>query len=314
MDLMSPFKLSPAFKDYLWGGKKLVTDFNKSCNFDKVAESWEFSTHKDGSSIIASGEFSGMLFKDYIEMYGKEVLGTNALQFDFFPILIKFIDAKDSLSIQVHPNDEYALKVEGEYGKTEMWYILDCEDGATLYYGFKHEISKEEFLERIRNNTICDVLNAVPVKKGDVFFIESGTVHAIGAGIVICEIQQNSNTTYRVYDFDRRDKFGNPRELHVEKAADVSILKPVTPPPPFDDAEILAECKYFSVKKCDVNNVRSFETSADCFTSVIIIDGEGVLNMNNTDIQFKKGDSIFIPAQNGNYTVSGNAELIISKV
>lgn len=314
MDLMSPFKLSPAFKDYLWGGRKLVTDFNKICDFDKVAESWELSTHKDGSSIISSGDFIGMSFLDYVDKYGKEVLGTNALAFDFFPILIKFIDAKDSLSIQVHPDDEYALRVEGEYGKTEMWYILDCEEGASLYYGFNREITKDEFLDRIKNNTILEVLNAVPVKKGDVFFIDSGTVHAIGAGIVICEIQQNSNTTYRVYDFDRRDKFGNARELHIDKAAEVSNLKPATPPSPYSDPETLAECKYFTVKKSIVEGSRTFNTDDECFTSVIAVNGAGILKMNNNEIPFSKGDSIFIPAQNGEYTVTGNAELIISRV
>ena len=314
MDLMSPFKLSPAFKDYLWGGRKLVSDFNKKCDFEKVAESWELSTHKDGSSIISSGEFCGMSFLDYINKYGKEVLGKNALAFDFFPILIKFIDAKDSLSIQVHPDDEYAMKVEGEYGKTEMWYILDCDEGASLYYGFNREITKEEFLDRIKNNTILEVLNSVPVKKGDVFFIDSGTVHAIGPGIVICEIQQNSNTTYRVYDYDRRDKFGNARELHIEKAADVSVLKPATPPAPYSDKETLAECKYFTVKKSLVNCSRTFYTDNNCFTSVIVVDGFGTLKMNDTELDISKGDSIFIPAQNGEYTVSGNADLIISRV
>lgn len=314
MNLMSPFKLSPAFKDYLWGGRKLVTDFNKNCDFEKVAESWELSTHKDGSSVISSGDLAGMSFRDYVDKYGKDVLGKNALSFDFFPILIKFIDAKDSLSIQVHPDDEFALRTEGEYGKTEMWYILDCEDGASLYYGFKRNLDKEEFLTRIKNNTILEVLNSVPVKKGDVFFIGSGTVHAIGPGIVICEIQQNSNTTYRVYDFDRRDKNGNARELHIDKAAEVSSLTPPPPSPCYTDAEVLAECKYFTVRKSTVDGSRIFKTDDTCFTSVIAVDGDGVLRMNDTEIPFFKGDSIFIPAQNGEYTVSGNCELIISRV
>lgn len=314
MNIKAPQRLSPAFKDYLWGGRRLVTEFNKKCDFDKVAESWELSTHKDGSSVITGGELDGMLFRDYIEKYKDQVLGKNALAFDFFPILIKFIDAKDSLSIQVHPDDEYALKTEGEYGKTEMWYILDCDEGAGLYYGFKHEISKDEFLERIKNNTITEVLNRVEVKKGDVFFIEAGTVHAIGAGIVICEIQQNSNTTYRVYDFDRRDKFGNARELHIDKAAEVSTLAPVEKKSDFSDNETLASCKYFTVKKAVVNGVKSFKTDALCFTSVIVTNGIGELKMDGYSFDLNKGDSIFIPAQDGEYTVSGECELIISRV
>ena len=176
---MNPVKLKPAFKDYLWGGTRLRDDFGKDCDFEKIAESWELSCHKDGASVVASGEFAGLTLAEYIEKNGKGVLGTNCGKFENFPILIKLIDAKDNLSVQVHPNNEYAQRVEGEYGKTEMWYIVDCDEGAELLYGFKSEISKEEFRERIENNTLLEVTNSVPVKKGDVFFIEAGTLHAI---------------------------------------------------------------------------------------------------------------------------------------
>lgn len=314
MDIKTPQRLSPSFKNYLWGGRRLVTDFKKNCDFDTVAESWELSTHKDGSSIISGGELDGMAFRDYIAQYKEQVLGANALAFDYFPILIKFIDAKDKLSIQVHPNDEYALKNEGEYGKTEMWYVLDCEPDAWLYYGFKQDITREEFIERIKNNTITEVLNRVSVKKGDVFFVEAGTIHAIGSGTLICEIQQNSNTTYRVYDFDRRDKFGNARELHVEKAAEVTAFTAVRNTSQALGNEMLAQCKYFTVKKADINGERRFATDDLCFTSVIVADGEGTLKMNGNCFTLRKGDSIFIPAQNGEYTVSGQCELIISRV
>lgn len=313
MDLMQPMRLLPAFKDYLWGGRRLVTDFNKKCDFDKVAESWELSTHKDGSSIISGGDFDGMLFRDYVEKYRESVLGKNALAFDFFPILIKFIDAKDNLSVQVHPDDEYARRVEGEYGKTEMWYILDCDEGASLYYGMNRKIDKAEFLEMIENNTICEVLNRVPVKKGDVFFIEAGTVHAIGSGIVICEIQQNSNTTYRVYDYDRRDKNGNPRELHIAKAADVARLEP-NEKKDFGSGDILAKCKYFTVKKAKVAGDVCFKFDDSCFKSIIVTDGTGTLSIGDYTLPLRKGDSIFIPAQNADCTVSGKCELIISDV
>ena len=314
MSIKSPVRLMPAFKDYLWGGRRLVSDFNKKCDFDKVAESWELSTHPDGSSIISGGEFDNMTFRDYVERYKNEVLGKNALKFDFFPILIKFIDAKDNLSVQVHPEDEYAKIHEGEYGKTEMWYILDCQEGASLYYGFNRKLDRAEFLERIKNNTLLEVLNRVPVKKGDVFFIEAGTVHAIGEGIVICEIQQNSNTTYRVYDYDRRDKNGNARELHIEKAADVSTLAPARPRADYADGETLAECKYFKVKRAVVEGERSFRITSDCFRSVIVTDGEGKLLMNGEELALLKGDSIFIPAQDGEFSVKGKCELILSEV
>lgn len=314
MNIKSPIRLAPAFMERIWGGRRLVKDFNKSCDMDRIGESWELSTHKDGSSRIVGGEFDGMLFADYIAKYSELVLGKNALKFDYFPILIKFIDANDSLSVQVHPDDEYAKIHEGEYGKTEMWYILDCEEGASIYYGFKHKITKDEFLKRIADNTLTEVLNRVNVKKGDVYFIESGTVHAINAGIVICEIQQNSNTTYRVYDYGRTDKNGNTRELHIEKAADVSCLAPAKPQKSFSDSEILAECDYFKVRKAAVNGERSFSMSDDCFLSVIVTDGRGMLFMNETQLEINKGDSIFIPAQNGVFSVSGSCELILSNV
>ncbi|MGN0552633.1 MAG: type I phosphomannose isomerase catalytic subunit, partial [Oscillospiraceae bacterium] len=210
---MYPLKLKPAFKDYLWGGTKLRDVYGKDCSFDKVAESWELSCHKDGNSVIDNGEAKGMTLAEYIEKKGKAILGKNCERFENFPVLIKLIDAKDNLSVQVHPDNEYAMRVEGEYGKTEMWYIVDCDEGAELIYGFKGNVSKEEFAERIKNNTLLEITNSVPVKKGDVFFIRSGTLHAIGKGILIAEIQQNSNTTYRVYDYGRVGADGKTRPL-----------------------------------------------------------------------------------------------------
>ena len=193
-------KLTPAFKDYLWGGVKLREIYGKPCNFEKVAESWELSTHSAGQSRLSGGQLDGMPLGQYFQAH-PEVLGENCKKFQNFPVLIKFIDAKQALSIQVHPSDAYALEHEGEFGKTEMWYVMDCEPGAFLYFGVNREISQEEFRQRIENNTVEEVLNRVDVRPGDVFFIQSGTIHAIGAGILICEIQQNSNCTYRVYDY-----------------------------------------------------------------------------------------------------------------
>lgn len=303
-------KLLPVYKDYLWGGTRLKEEYNKNTELDIVAESWELSTHKDGQSTV---EATGQCLSDYIEENGKEILGKNAEKFDFFPILIKFIDAKGALSVQVHPDDEYALRVEGEYGKTEMWYILDCNEGAYIYYGLKKEMSKEEFRRHIEDGSLEKILNKVPVKKGDVFFIESGTIHAIGAGIVICEIQQNSNTTYRVYDYGRRDKNGNLRELHVEKAIEVSKL---CPPPAVQKKEngILASCKYFTVKEVIAETEEKIKMSEACFNSVIITEGEGTLSLNGEALTVKKGDSIFIPAQNTEYKLIGRMKAIISYV
>lgn len=312
MDL-SPVKLVPACKDYIWGGTRLKTEFKKGTELDKVAESWELSAHNDGESTISGGDFDGLSFTQYIEKNGRDCIGKNAEKFEFFPILIKLIDAKDNLSIQVHPSDEYALKNEGEYGKTEMWYVVDCEKDAFLYYGFSREVTKEEFKSRIENNTLLEVLNKVEIKKGDVFFIESGTIHAIGKGAFICEVQQNSNKTYRVYDYDRRDKNGNARELHIEKALDVTTLKPAAK---YDtgDTKILAKCKYFTVEKLDCKGSDEIVLSRDCFRSLVVLSGKAVLTVGDTKIEISKGDSIFIPAQSGKALVCGECEAIISYV
>ncbi|MBP3853322.1 MAG: class I mannose-6-phosphate isomerase, partial [Erysipelotrichaceae bacterium] len=194
---MGLLRLKPACKDYLWGGHRLVEEYGVDYSGDILAEAWELSCHPDGPSIIDNGAYQGKTLQEYLDAEGMEVLGENCRRFREFPILTKFIDARDNLSIQVHPNNAYALKNENQYGKTEMWYVLDAQPGAFLYYGFKEEISKEEFARRIKDNTLLDVLNAVQVKKGDVLFIESGTLHAIGKGILVAEIQQNSNVTYR---------------------------------------------------------------------------------------------------------------------
>jgi len=312
MDL-SPVKLVPACKDYIWGGTRLKTEFKKGTELDKVAESWELSAHKDGESTISGGDFDGLSFTQYIEKNGRDCIGKNAEKFEFFPILIKLIDAKGNLSIQVHPSDEYALKNEGEYGKTEMWYVVDCEKDAFLYYGFSREVTKEEFKSRIENNTLLEVLNKVEIKKGDVFFIESGTIHAIGKGAFICEVQQNSNKTYRVYDYDRRDKNGNARELHIEKALDVTTLKPAAK---YDtgDTKILAKCKYFTVEKLDCKDSEKIALSRDCFRSLVVLSGNAVLTVGDAKLEIAKGDSIFIPAQSGTATVCGECEAIISYV
>ncbi|GAB5081612.1 mannose-6-phosphate isomerase, class I [Hominimerdicola sp. 21CYCFAH17_S] len=317
---MSVIKLKPAFKDYIWGGTRLRDDFGKDCDFEKVAESWELSCHKDGNSIVANGGYAGMTLTEYIEKAGRSVLGTDCEKFDSFPILIKLIDAKDNLSVQVHPNNEYAQRVEGEYGKTEMWYVVDCDEGAELLYGFKHEITKEEFANRIADNTLLEVTNAVPVKKGDVFFIEAGTLHAIGKGILIAEIQQNSNTTYRIYDYGRVGNDGKPRELHVEKAKDVTVLGPAKqyPETPAEEKngykiKLLSSCEYFTAYRVDVESKAVLEADEKSFNSILVLEGEPEIIADDI-VKAKKGDSIFISAGTGKYTVEGKCRFVLTKV
>lgn len=318
---MYPLKLKPAFKDYLWGGTRLRDVYGKDCDFDKVAESWELSCHKDGNSVIDNGEAKGMPLAEYIEKKGKAVLGSNCERFENFPVLIKLIDAKDNLSVQVHPNNDYAMRVEGEYGKTEMWYIVDCDEGAELIYGFKGNVSKEEFAERIKNNTLLEITNSVPVKKGDVFFIRSGTLHAIGKGILIAEIQQNSNTTYRVYDYGRVGADGKTRPLHIEKALDVTKLCPAEPYPvtaPVKEngytKQLLSKCEYFTVYKLDIESHAELCADSTSFESILVLEGEVVIKSENGEITLKKGETAFLPAGLGNYTVNGRSQAILTRI
>ena len=321
---MKAIKLNPAFKDYLWGGTKLRDEYGKKCDLDKVAESWELSCHKDGCSVVAEGENAGLTLPQYIEKAGKAVLGTDCEKFEYFPILIKLIDAKQNLSVQVHPDNDYAMRVEGEYGKTEMWYVVDCEPGAGLLYGFKHEISKEEFRRRIEDNTLLEVTNRVEVHPGDVFFIEAGTLHAIGEGILIAEIQQNSNTTYRVYDYGRVGADGKPRQLHIEKAIDVTRLAPATrpcgrpqaKPEAFDGGSVLplASCDYFTVKEMEVTSHAALMADEKSFHSLLLLDGSLTLSMGGEKLEMKKGASVFVPAGSGDYTLTGKGRLILTTV
>lgn len=316
-------KLKPALKDYLWGGTKLKTDFGFQSDKDIVAEGWMLSCHKDGESIVENGEFKGKTLSEVIELCGKDVLGKDCEKFDFFPILIKLIDAKKDLSVQVHPDNEYAMRVEGEYGKTECWYILDCDEGAELIYGFNREISSEEFKNRIENNTFLEVVNKVKVHKGDMFFIEAGTLHAIGSGILLAEIQQNSNTTYRVYDYQRKDKDGNLRPLHIDKAVDVTKCeKPKYDIKPVGEKEktacgtkqLLTKCDLFTVEEYIIDGTQRLFASDNSFVSLLVTDGCGTIESSGEKLEAHKGDSFFVFAGSGNIEISGKLNIISTEV
>ncbi|MDO4521237.1 MAG: class I mannose-6-phosphate isomerase, partial [Erysipelotrichaceae bacterium] len=255
---MSILKLKPVFKDYLWGGHRLVDEYNMDFDGDILAEAWTLSCHPDGPSVIENGPYAGRTLQDYININGMEVLGTHCRRFRDFPILVKMIDARDNLSIQVHPSNGFALSKEGQYGKTEMWYVLDAAEGSFIYYGFRQEITKEEFSQRIKDNTLQEVLNAVEVHKGDAFLIEAGTIHAIGKGVLIAEIQQNSNVTYRVYDYGRTGKDGRKRDLHIEKALAVTTRMPVVEKR--DGYPHVADCDYFTVDKLNLDGELMYRT------------------------------------------------------
>ena len=319
---MKILKLTPAIKDYIWGGTRLSKEFDMVSFTDRQAEAWVLSCHEAGHSVVENGEDKGKALAEVIAEKGKECLGTNCEKFAFFPILIKLIDARDNLSVQVHPDDEYAMRVEGEYGKTEAWYIMDCDEGAEILYGFKKDITKEEFRKSIEENTLLDYVNRVKVKKGDIFFIEAGTLHAICKGILLAEVQQNSNTTYRVYDYGRLQN-GKPRELHVEKALDVTSTKAIDASgKPMGETvkrdgfseTLLTTCELFTMKRLDIEEKATVTADSTSFVSLVCLEGNGVVMHGDTCVTLYKGESLFIPASYGEVEILGNLTVLESRV
>lgn len=298
------YRLTPATKDNLWGGNKLRA-YGKNSDSEIIAETWELSFTQGGEAKIEDGRTT-------VEAFPRDTWGTNAAKFPFFPTLTKFIDAREKLSVQVHPSDEYALKNEGQYGKTEMWYVVEADEGAGLYMGLERRVNPDEFLAAVKDGSVEKLLSFKEVKAGDVFFIPSGTIHAIGAGVVIFEIQQNSTLTYRLYDYMRRDKAGNLRELHVEKAMSVCDLDVYKGAPRVENSpEIIGKCEYFETAKYKLNftNLPLF-VGAESFLSVTCVGGEGTIEGE----KIVKGDSFFIPAGAGDILIAGGENLKILTV
>ena len=302
--------LEPVFKDYIWGGYRLTEELGKKSPYEKTAESWEISCNKNGICKIKNGELKD---KELSEVYAntelkEKIFGTNCNKYNEFPILIKFIDAMNNLSIQVHPDDNYARKQGYPYGKNEMWYVMDAKEDSSLIAGMNKNVSKEELKEIVENNKIKDYLNIVPVKSGDSVYIPAGTLHAIMSGLLICEIQQNSDITYRVYDWDRVGKDGKPRELHKADAIETinSSYIPKILHNTNESIQNLAENELFKVEKIICNNNYKNTTKLETFEAFCVVNGVGTIN----GIEIKKGDSFIIPASFGDYAFDGKLELL----
>lgn len=321
-----PFLLRPVGKDYLWGGSRLNDDFSKGIGMEPLAETWECSTHPDGISRAEGGAFSGMLLTEVLALH-PEYLGTHPRTRGELPVLIKFIDAHQNLSVQVHPDDGYArIHENGSLGKTEMWYVLDAAKDASLIYGFYHDMDRETLRRSLREGTVEKYLQKVKIHKGDVFYIEAGTVHAIGAGALIAEIQENSNLTYRLYDYNRVDKNGRQRPLHIEKALEVACLKgSERPRQPMRvlrykkgcAMELLCRCRYFQVERLLINTERcrelaAFRSGSNSFQVFLCTDGCGVLlTESGESLRIFRGDCIFVPADSAPFRIHGKAQMLV---
>ena len=319
-----PFLLKPAGKDYLWGGHRLNTVFDKRIPLEPLAETWECSTHPDGPSVVADGMYAGKTLREVLAKH-PEYLGTHPRTRKELPILIKLIDADKDLSVQVHPNDDYAREHEnGSLGKTEMWYVLDAAPDAKLVYGFWRDMDREILEKSLRDGTVEKYLQKVPVKKDDVFNIEAGTVHAIGAGVLVAEIQESSNLTYRLYDYGRVDKDGKPRALHVEKALQTADLRASTEPrQPMRvlrysrgcAVELLCRCRYFQVERLLLNTAdqeagAQMRTQGNSFQVLLCTDGDGALSWERGEIIFHRGSCMFLPADSPTLRLLGKAQLL----
>jgi mannose-6-phosphate isomerase len=302
---MYPLKFYPVYKDVIWGGSQLGKLFNRTLNSNKTGESWEVCTHKNGMSIIANGYLAGKTLQELIEIDADSILG-KVNNKHTFPLLIKYIDANQNLSIQVHPNDKYAQANEGEYGKTEAWYILHAPENAQIIYGLKENVSKENFLQAIQNGRASKVLRYVPIKNGDIVFIPSGTIHALLSGVVICEVQQNSDTTYRVYDYNRINRDGKKRELHIDKAIDV-INFGEQPDINFGKKEI--ECEYFSIKTLSISGEERERTQGK-YIVYCILDGWGEFNTQDHHEIVHAGETILVPAIVNEVIIKGHMKLL----
>ena len=308
----------PVYKDYIWGGTRLKEYFNKNIETPTAAESWEISTNEAGLSKIKEGSMKGTTLKDLFDNRDlrQEIFGSKTKEMEKFPLLIKYIDANSNLSVQVHPNDEYAKKNENDTGKTEMWYIIECAKNAQIICGMKENVINKDVCDIIRNGKIKENLNYMNIQKGDVIYIPSGTIHAILGDTLICEIQQNSNLTYRVYDWDRVGSDGKPRELHIDKAIDVIDVEtePILIHTNGERNKKIVDNEFFKVEKIVVHEEYSDKSNKETFYIINILDGSGKIETSNKEYNLNKGDSFLIPASIGEYKIKGKIELLKSYI
>ena len=311
-----PLAFDPILKERIWGGEKLKTQFNKPIVSKITGESWELSTVEGDVSVVSKGDFAGKPLTSLIESFPNEILGTSVYNRfgKQFPLLFKFLDAKEDLSIQVHPNDVLAKKRHNSFGKTEMWYVMQAEEEARIIVGFKENSNQEEYLLNLKNKKLLSLLDEVQVKEGDVFFLETGTVHAIGAGLVIAEIQQTSDITYRLYDFDRKDAHGNTRELHVDLALDaINYEKIETQKFYFKEpnhSNPVVDCPYFTTNFIPLTTHLKVNSNGKSFKVYMCVEGSFAIELDGTDYSYQKGDTILIPAALQEYILKGKASIL----
>lgn len=317
-----PLLMKPAYKDYLWGGLKLKTEYGKTDGPDIIAESWELADHLDGSSIVNNGPLSGKTLGELAQIDRERIWGTK-YKGDRFPVMVKLIDAKEKLSVQIHPSDECAIADNNEFGKAELWYIIDCERKAYIYLGLKKHVSRNDLTDSLRNGTICELLNKVYVNKGDVFFVYPRTIHAIGSGVVIAEIQQNSNTTFRLYDYNRKDKNGNYRTLHLKRALEIADIEATIPGKcrstgimNFEGFNMMEmyEGEQFRAYKVDIFSKITLFCDGTSFQHILCVEGKGHIIHQGRKYEIEAGTSYLMPAAANEYGIKGECRVLLSRL
>ena len=311
-----PLQFEPILKERIWGGEKLKTLLNKPITSKITGESWELSTVEGDVSTVANGDLKGKSLMELINETPNEILGTRVYERfgKQFPLLFKYLDAREDLSIQVHPNDKLAKERHNSFGKTEMWYVMQADTDARIIVGFKENSSKEEYLKHLHDNTLVSILDGVKAKAGDVFFLETGTVHAIGPGLVVAEIQQTSDITYRLYDFDRVDAQGNKRELHVDLALDAINYNKVDTQKKYDSkantSNVVVDCPYFTTNLIPLEGKVEVSKSGETFTVYMCIEGSFEIEYDGFKHTYIKGDTVLIPAAINAFNLSGKASIL----
>ena len=317
-----PMKLSYITKSPLWGGRRLLDDWGLQASENTVGEAWMLTVRDKEKSVILNGALTGQTLEDYLRTTGERAIGTAHRPGEKFPLLVKLIDANDKLSVQVHPDDDYAARVEHDRGKTEMWYIVEADPDAQIIYGLKDGIGAEDFRLAVRAGRLTETMRSCPVRAGETYFIPSGMLHAIGAGILIAEIQQNCDLTYRVYDYDRRQSDGSLRQLHIDKALDVTVpftsekIDAIRYERGRDDVETLAHCRYFRTRKWDLTaaSPRSLTVTPASFVFLLCIGGKGQISYGDKEYPIERADGYFLPADLGEVSLTGDMSVLLASI
>lgn len=321
MNINTPLVLAPVYKDYFWGGDRLKTDFHKETEVSPLAESWELACHAKGCNTILTAPYTGMTLRDLILQNGNAFLGSYCKNCEAVPIMVKLIDAKEGTSVQVHPNDSFGMKAAGQPGKAELWYILEAEPDAYIYHGLRYAITQEWMYMSIQDKSLLNIMNKIYVHPGDAYYVPAGSLHAVGPGVVLAEISQNSDVEFRVYDYHRKNEEGQYRPLQMDTAIAAAYCTTLNATPQNlpqriegGQTRLLWTCSWFQANLYTVETAIALSVDSTSFQHILVVDGQGTLHAQGETVPLQKGSSVLLPAELGDISVEGRCQCIRSKV